>query len=161
MALQLSFSVQDKCTTIQLKGSLNEYSSALDGVDVNPNFDLNIELKDLQAINSLGIRNFQTWIFKVKCKRMRLFYCPRAFVNQLNLVEGFLPDKAEIESFFVPYFSEITGEDASVLFTKFLEYKKVGDSIVMNFPQMYDRENNKMELDVFKDQYFRFLEKYF
>ena len=35
MALQLSFNVADKCTTIHLKGSLNEYSSSLDGVDVN------------------------------------------------------------------------------------------------------------------------------
>ncbi|UOF01406.1 hypothetical protein [Bdellovibrio reynosensis] len=161
MALQLAFSVQDKCTTIQLKGSLNEYSSMLDGVEVNPSFDLHIELKDLQAINSLGIRNFHNWIKKIKCQRLRLFYCPRAFVNQMNLVEGFLPEKAEIESFFVPYFSETTGEDKMVLFTKFLEYKKENDKLILKIPEFYDNDNNKMELDVFKDQYFRFLEKYY
>ncbi|WII72256.1 hypothetical protein QJS83_00045 [Bdellovibrio sp. 22V] len=161
MALQLSFSISDKCTTILLKGSLNEYSSALDGVEVNPNFDLNIDLKDLTAINSLGIRNFQNWIHRIKCAKLRLFYCPRAFVNQLNLVEGFLPDKAEIESFFVPYYSERTGEDAKVLFTKFLEYKKVDGKIQLKIPEMFDSQDQKMELDVFKDQYFRFLDKYY
>ncbi|WP_291515967.1 hypothetical protein [Bdellovibrio sp. ArHS] len=161
MALQLSFSVQDKCTTILLKGSLNEYSSALDGVEVNPNFDLNVDLKDLQAINSLGIRNFHNFIRRLRCQRLRFFYCPRVFVNQLNLVEGFLPDKAEIESFFVPYFSEQSGEDAQVLFTKFLEYKKVNDKVVLSIPQVQDSQGNRMELDVFKDQYFRFLDKYF
>ncbi|WP_413568355.1 hypothetical protein ACLWBD_12180 [Bdellovibrio sp. HCB117] len=161
MALQLSFSVSDKCTTILLKGSLNEYSSALDGVEVNPNFDLSIDLKDLQAINSLGIRNFHNFIQRVRCQRLKLFYCPRVFVNQLNMVEGFLPDKAEIESFFVPYFSEQSGEDAQVLFTKFLEYKKVKDKIVLSIPEMQDSQGNRMDLDVFKDQYFRFLDKYY
>ncbi|KYG67955.1 hypothetical protein AZI87_01385 [Bdellovibrio bacteriovorus] len=161
MALQLSFSVTDKCTTILLKGSLNEYSSALDGVEVNPNFDLSIDLKDLQAINSLGIRNFHNFIQRVRCQRLKLFYCPRVFVNQLNMVEGFLPDKAEIESFFVPYFSEQSGEDAQVLFTKFLEYKKVKDKIVLSIPEMQDSQGNRMDLDVFKDQYFRFLDKYY
>ncbi|KYG61803.1 hypothetical protein [Bdellovibrio bacteriovorus] len=161
MALQLSFSVSDKCTTILLKGSLNEYSSALDGVEVNPNFDLNIDLKDLQAINSLGIRNFHSFIQRVRCQRLKLFYCPRVFVNQINMVEGFLPDKAEIESFFVPYFSEQSGEDAQVLFTKFLEYKKVKDKIVLSIPEMQDSQGNRMDLDVFRDQYFRFLDKYY
>ncbi|WP_295901134.1 hypothetical protein [uncultured Bdellovibrio sp.] len=162
MALQLSFSISDKCTTILLRGSLNEYASALDGVEVNPNFDLNIDLKDLKSINSLGIRNFHAWIHRIQCQRLRLFYCPRPFINQMNLVEGFLPDKAEIESFFVPYYSERTGEDAMVLYTKYLEYKKSDDGkVVLSFPEMQDSEGNKMELDIFKDQYFRFLDKYY
>ncbi len=161
MALQLSFSVSDKCTTLLLKGSLNEYSSALDGVEVNPSFDLHIDVKDLVAMNSLGIRNFHNWIHRVQCERLRFFYCPRIFINQLNLVEGFLPAKAEIESFFVPYYSERTGEDASVLFTKYLEYKKVNGKLTLSIPEMQDSEGNKMELDVFQGQYFRFLEKYY
>ncbi|WP_374074406.1 hypothetical protein [Bdellovibrio bacteriovorus] len=161
MALQLSFSISDKCTTILLKGSLNEYSSALDGVEVNPHFDLNIDLKDLKGINSLGIRNFHGWIHKIKCQRLRLFYCPRPFINQMNLVEGFLPDKTEIESFFVPYYSERTGEDAMVLFTKYLEYRKTDDQVHLSIPETLDSQGVKMELDVFKDQYFRFLDKYY
>lgn len=161
MALQLSFSVEDKCTTIFFKGSLNEATSALDGVEVNPDFDLHLDLKELKGLNSLGIRNFYEWSKKIQCQRLRLFYCPRAFINQLNLVDSFLPTKAEIESFFVPYYSEITGEDASVLFTKFLEYKKEGDAVKLSAPVIFDSQGHRMEMDIFRDQYFRFLDKYY
>jgi anti-anti-sigma regulatory factor len=158
--LQLSFSVADKVTTIILKGSLNEYSSALDGVEVNPNYDLILDLKDVKAINSLGTRNFRNWIHGVQCQRLRLFHCPRVFVNQMNLVEGFLPPKSEVESFFVPYYSEGTDEEMDVLFTKFLEYKQVNGSAKITFPDVRDKQGNKMIVDVIENQYFRFLEKY-
>lgn len=161
MALQLAFSVEDKCTTIKLNGSLNEYSSALNGVEVNPLYDLNIDLKDLTAINSLGIRNFQIWINRIKCQKLRLFYCPRVFIHQLNMVEGFLPSKSEIESFFVPYYSDITGEENLVLFTKELEYKKVSGKVVISAPTLYDSQNSKMEIDTLSERYFRFLDFYF
>lgn len=161
MALQLSFSIDDQCTTISITGSLNEYSSALDEVDVNPEFDLNIDLKGVTAINSLGVRNFNAWIHKIKCAKLRLFYCPRSFITQLNLIDDFVPEKAEIESFFVPYFSEKSGEEANALFTKYLEYKKVDGAIVLNLPVMLDSQGEKMDLDIMRDQYFRFLNKYY
>ncbi|MBO9667396.1 MAG: hypothetical protein J7501_11370 [Bdellovibrio sp.] len=160
MPLQLSFAVADKTTTISLRGSLNEYSSSLDGVEVNPQFDLNLDLKDLKSINSLGIRNFHSWIYSIECQRLRLFHCPRVFVNQLNLVDGFLPAKAEIESFFVPYYNETSGEETQVLFTKFLEYKSVGGKIKLTLPDVRDSHDEKMEIDTLENHYFRFLEKY-
>jgi hypothetical protein len=160
MSLQLSFSIADKTTTISLKGSLNEYASALDGVEVNSQFDLNLDLKDLTSINSLGIRNFHSWIYSIECQRLRVFHCPRVFVNQLNMVDGFLPTKTEIESFFVPYFSETSREETSVLFTKFLEYKSVAGKTKISFPKVTDSLGNPMELDVIEDVYFRFLDIY-
>lgn len=160
MSLNLTFSVQDKCTTLSLRGSLNEYSSALDGVEVNSSYDLNVNLKDLQGINSLGIRNFQNWVHAVRCEKLRMFFCPRAFINQLNMVHSFLPEKAEIESFFVPYFSEVTSEDQNVLFIKDQNFKKVNGKVELTFPKVFDSKNNEMELDVFKEHYFRFLDHF-
>lgn len=161
MSLELSLRVEDQCTTLILSGSLNEYSSALDKVDVNPQYDLNLDLKNLAVINSVGIRNFTQWIHRVRCRRLRFYYCPRAFVHQMNMVERFLPEKAEIESFFVPYYSETSGEASFVLFTKFLEYKKIGGELHLKPPEIFDSMGNKMEMDVFRDQYFRFLAKYY
>lgn len=161
MALKLSFSVEDKCTTIHLIGGLNEYSSALDGVEVNPDFDLSLDLKGVNSINSLGVRNFHSWIHRMSFRRLRLFYCPRVFINQVNLVEAFLPKRAEIESFFVPFHSEATGEEAMVLFTKFLEYKKVDGRVVLSIPEVLDSKGVKMELDAFANQYFKFLDVYY
>lgn len=161
MGLQLSFSISEKCTTIYIRGNLNEHSSALNGVVVNPEFDLHIDLKDLTAINSLGIRNFNQWIHNIKCKKLIFFYCPRSFINQLNLVNGCIPPRSEIDSFFVPFYSEETGEDANVLFTKYLEYIKDNDKIVLRPPQVTDSQGNKMEYDILADQYFRFLNKYY
>lgn len=160
MALQLSFNVNDKVTTIYLKGSLDEYSSALDSVEVNPSFDLHLDLKELKAINSLGIRNFRDWIFSVNCQRLKLFYCPRVFVNQLNLVDGFMPPKTEIESFFVPYYSEHTGEETQVLFTRYLEFRYDRGFLKLFVPKVQDSEGHEMELDVMRDQFFRFLSIY-
>jgi hypothetical protein len=74
------------------------------------------------------------------------------FVNQLNLVDGFLPPKTEIESFFVPYFSERTGEETQVLFTKFLEYKVMGGKIKLTLPDVRDSNGDKMEIDTMEDQ---------
>lgn len=158
--LNLSFSVADKTTTIVIRGSLNEYSSALDGVEINPKFDLNLDLKELVGINSLGTRNFHKWIHSIECQRLRLFHCPSVFVNQMNMVDGFLPLKAEIESFFVPYFSERTSEETNVLFTKFLEYRQVNGSIKISYPEVRDSKGEAMVLDTLEDKYFRFLEKY-
>lgn len=160
MALDLKFNVEDNCTIIQLKGDLNEYSSALNAVVVNPAYDLHIDLRDLAAINSLGIRDFVGWIHKVQCQRLRFFFCPRIFIVQLNMIDGFLPKKAEIESFFVPFYSEVSGEESMVLFTKYLEYNKVEGKTVLKIPIVHDSQGLKMELDVFLDQYFRFLDIY-
>lgn len=160
MGLNLSFSISDKCTTIMMSGSMNEYSSALDTVEVNPEFDLHIDLKELVSINSLGIRNFHSWISRIKCEKLKLFYCPRSFVVQMNMINNFLPAKVEIESFFVPYFSEITGEESTALFTKYLEYRKTEGKVILNIPELFDSQGNKMELDIMKDVYFRFLDFY-
>jgi hypothetical protein len=161
MALQLSFHVEDKTTTICLKGSLNENASALDGVVLNAGFNLHLDLRDLVSINSLGIRHFKIWINNIKCQKIRLFYCPRAFINQLNLVVNFLPDETEIESFFVPYFSETLAEEKMVLFTKELEFKKANGIVTYNLPRVLDSQGHIMEIDCYKEMYFRFLEKYY
>lgn len=161
MALQLSFKVEDKCTTIRLMGSLSGSGSPLDSVVVNPNFDLNLDLRELNAVNSLGIRNFHNWISTVQCQRMRLLFCPYVFINQVNMVKGFLPAKAEIESFFVPYFSDGTGEEKMVLLTKLLDYNKIDGKIVVNPPELFDSLGVKMEMDIFPDQYFKFLDIYY
>ncbi|MGZ3770581.1 MAG: hypothetical protein ACXVCP_13420 [Bdellovibrio sp.] len=161
MALKLAFSIDNKCTTIMMSGSLNEYSSALDGVDVNPEFDVHIDLKELHSINSLGVRNFHSFIHRIHCEKLKFFYCPRPFVNQLNLLNSFLPEKAEIESFFVPYYSEMTGEEGSALFTKYLEYKKSEGMLSLKIPELFDSQGNKMELDIMRDHYFRFLYNYY
>lgn len=81
-------------------------------------------------------------------------------MNQLNLVAGFLPPKTEIESFFVPYYSEKTNEESLILFTKFLEYKSVDGNIKISFPKVTDSQGNMMELDVLEENYFRFLNSY-
>lgn len=161
MALKVAFKVEEKCTILILTGDLNEHSSALDSISVNPDFDLHIDLQGLGALNSLGVRNFSKWIHEVQCSNLRFFYCPRNFVTQLNLVKNFIPTKSEIESFFVPYYSEALGEEQRVLFTKSLDYRKEHGQVVLNFPEVLDSKRNVMDLDVFRDQYFRFLEIYY
>lgn len=161
MALQLSFNVEDKTTTIRLKGTLNENASALDGVVLNASYNLHLDLRDLAAINSVGIRHFKIWINKVKCQKIRLFYCPRVFINQLNLVTNFVPEGTEIESFFVPYTSETLAEEKMVLFTKELEYRKEMGILTFNFPRVLDSQDHEMEIDTHQKMYFRFLDKYY
>lgn len=160
LPLKLDIQTEEKSVRIKLSGSLNEYASDLEKLVVNPQFDLHLDLDGLQAVNSVGIRKFQKWIHHVASPRIRLFNCPRSFVHQMNVVDQFLPEHVEIESFYVPFFSENLGAEKVVLFEKQVHFKKSDGKVKLDVPAVLDAEGLPMSLDIFDTHYFKFLDIY-
>lgn len=138
-------------------------SGPLDENVILPKFEgpvpdrLNIDLKDLANINSVGCRNWMNWIKSVKAKDgIFLHNCPPHFISQVSILFGFVPEGVVIQSFFVPYYCDACGaeellkiEAGALGFTDF----KIDDEIICPVCSAL------MHIDVVKDKFLAFWKK--
>ena len=115
-----------------------------------------IDFADVTSINSCGIREWIRWLSPYASTPIIYKNCPKIIVDQINMVDGFLPNSATVESFYVPYYSEDSGEEKHVLFTNGKEYSDQGIQLPKS---VNDSKNQPMEIDVIESKYFRFLQK--
>lgn len=116
-----------------------------------------LDLDSVTAINSCGIREWIKWI-RTAPPAAQIVYqkCPKVIVDQINMVAGFLPDNGKVESFYVPYYSDESGNEKMILFRDGSEFKQ-GEL----FPPeaVKDTDGKDMEMDVIEAKYFKFLKK--
>lgn len=143
-----------------LKIQINEpilERGALQPIQVTPEVkEVQIEFKREVTFNSLGIREWITWISPLSKDtnlKIKLFGCPVSMVQQMNLLAGFLPSQAEVVSFYIPFYSDETDESEWVLATQGKEIQ--GKKLSISAPK--DSTGKEMELDVKPDIYFKFL----
>ncbi len=130
-----------------------------------PDFDsdyrgpLLIDMGKLTMINSLGCRKWIQWVRShPPGVTISLVRCSSVIVNQINILSGFVPPGATVESMYVPYFCAQCGSDEQVLI-------EVGALKGAFDPDSIPDEKNclkcgkDMELDVLKARYFGFLTK--
>jgi hypothetical protein len=115
---------------------------------------IDIDLNDLKSINSCGIREWIKWLSGNSSAEIKFNNCPKVIVDQINMVDGFLPKNASVKSFFVPYFNEELGSEKSVLYREGSEF--IGNQI-NHPPSVKDGEGNDMEMDVIESKYFKFV----
>ncbi len=115
--------------------------------------EIHLKLKDIKSINSCGIREWIKWLAQNPMAKTFWYECPKVIVDQINLVDGFLPPNSLVESFFVPYFNEESEEEKQMLFTRGKEFS---DSNLQS-PEVKDSSGNLMEMDVIEAKYFKFL----
>ncbi len=144
---------------LRMSGKLNE-SADLETVRIPQASSVEIDLIGLTMINSMGIRYFRDWVLGIKAPRLLFSYCPRFFIDQVNMIMDFLPKHARIMSFYVPYFSEDTGESKSVLFNRGEHFDFDNNKVIIKWPAVVDSAGKVMEVDVIGDRYFGFLKKY-
>lgn len=113
-------------------------------------------LSDVKSINSCGIREWIKWIGTAGGGPVTYNECPKIIVDQINMVQGFLPAQGRVNSFFVPYYSEESGAEKSVLFRAGQEFTDSGE---IKVPKVKDDEGHEMEMDVVEAKYFKFLKK--
>lgn len=114
-----------------------------------------LELKDVKSINSCGIREWIKWMGTTQSP-ITFKECTKVIVDQINMVDGFLPQNGKVESFYVPYYSEEGGSEKNVLFRNGNEF--VGGQL--KAPQeVKDDSGNEMEMDVVEAKYFKFLKR--
>lgn len=140
---------------IQLAGSLDEEVN-LSQERLNGSNSLIFDFAEVTSINSCGIREWIRWIMPHISASIIYRNCPKIIVDQINMVDGFLPNSGMVESFYVPYYSDDTDEEKHILFTYGKEYTENG----INYPEsVLDSKKQPMEIDVIESKYFRFLQK--
>lgn len=113
-----------------------------------------IHLDEVSSINSTGIREWINLMNRLKSAKIRLTKCPKLFVDQINMVKGFLPVNAFVDSFYVPYFSEQSSSEKKILF----ELNKQYTGKVVNFENsITDESGVNFEIDIIPDKYFKFI----
>jgi hypothetical protein len=116
-----------------------------------------VDLENVSAINSCGIREWIKWIRTAPASAHVIYKkCPKIIVDQINMVAGFLPENGKVESFFVPYYSDASGDEKMILFSEGKEFK--GNEV---FPpgEVKDESGDAMEMDVIEAKYFKFIQK--
>lgn len=113
-------------------------------------------LGDVKSINSCGIREWIKWVNTAGPAKVEYNDCPKVIVDQINMVQGFLPSAGRVLSFFVPYYSDDSGSEKSVLFKVGQEFDESGN---IKAPEVKDEAGKDMEMDVVEAKYFKFLKK--
>jgi hypothetical protein len=139
---------------ISISGSIDE-DIHLDKIKVASGKPNHVHLDGVSLINSTGIRQWITWIKNFENEKWVFFGCPPVFVNQLNMIDSFIPKGSKVESFYIPYYSDETDEEKRLLMLR-ADWEKDPK----HFPQQLDSEGNEMVLDVLPDKYFKFLSRY-
>ena len=157
MAFNIDKKVEGQTAIIALKGNIDEDASFA-GSEIGAVSQITLDLQEVKAINSCGIREWINWIRTANEGAQITFKnCPKIIVDQINMVAGFLPEKAKVQSFYVPYYCESSGNEKMVLFT---EGKEVKGSEVFAPEEVKDDESGEfMEMDVIEAKYFKFLNR--
>ena len=113
-----------------------------------------LHLDEVIAINSTGIREWINLMTRLKSANIRLTKCPKVLVDQINMVKGFLPANAGVDSFYVPYFSEQSGTERKILFERNIQFT---DKEVNFESTIVDEDGAVFEIDIIPDKYFKFI----
>lgn len=155
--LEISLTQKETTKIVQIEGTLDE-DFIFKKYPLEDASEIEFYLGNLKHINSCGIREWIKWLDTIKGHKTKFYECPKMFVDQINMVQGFLPENGIIESFYVPYFNEDSGSEKSVLFSRGHEFS--GHSGEIQYPTDIKDENNQpMEMDVIAAKYFKFLKK--
>lgn len=139
-------------TVMELRGRLDE-SAHLPKIEEK--FNLRIQLKELKAVNSYGIKVWCQWVQQNShVYSIALCECPFVFVKHFNTVQGLLTSNMTVLSFYVPFTSDQTDERKDVLLYRGTDFDQGTE---VKLPVVYDSQGNQMELDVQPELYFGFL----
>jgi hypothetical protein len=117
-----------------------------------------IDLQQVSAINSVGIRAWIMWFSQFPQTHFTFVNCPKALVMQMNMVEGFLPEKHDVLSLEVPFYCEDCDKEKEVLMTVGKEILLQEGQVKLNFDKStICGEGCEPELDVSEVKFFRFL----
>jgi hypothetical protein len=116
--------------------------------------EITVSFEEVTRIQSCGIREWIQLINPYVKLPITYVKCPKIIVDQINMIDGFLPKNGRVESFYVPYYNEESGSERQVLFTYGTEFDKDG---IYPPKEVKDADGNLMEMDVLDFKYFKFL----
>lgn len=140
---------------LNIAGTIDE-DADFSQIPIAGNSEIELNLQNLKSINSCGIREWIQWMGTAGSAKITFSLCPKVIVDQINMVDGFLPANGKVASFYVPYYNDDSGSEKNVLFTYGTEFS---ESSVNPPKDIKDEEGNPMEMDVIEAKYFKFLKK--
>ncbi len=144
---------------MSLRGVVDE-DTTFESIETESDAILIFDLSGVSLINSMGIRNWVNWFKANPTKRLTFRNCSKPIVDQVNALEGFLPQGSIVESFFVPFHCENCGHSDRTLFRKGHEFT-MGTADAkpqVRPPHMKCAKcGSEMEMDIIEAKYFRFL----
>lgn len=154
MAFSVSKRQDGTKLVLEVKGNIDEDSS-FTPPDIGSSTSVALDLDAVTAINSVGIREWIKWVKSIPAgAQLSVRRCPKIIVDQINMVAGFLPAGTTIESFYVPYYADASGNEKMVLFENGKEFK---GGEVFAPAEVKDDSGEAMEMDVIEAKYFKFL----
>jgi hypothetical protein len=140
---------------LELSGAIDE-SAELERIEVGDASTITIDMRNINRINSIGIRSWIIWVNKsLTNKKVTLVNCPRSVVDQFSKVHGFLPKTANVRSFWVSYACLNCGHDEEQLFELGKHFTKDGLSVATG--RKCSDCGELMEMDGYEARYFSFL----
>jgi ABC-type transporter Mla MlaB component len=151
--LKLFNSTHQKTMNLKLSGKINE-EATIEDYDYSQFEVLRVDLHEVSSINSVGVRTWLKWIAKIpKDKQLVFFNVPKILVDQCNMIRGFIPVWAKIESFEVPYYCpSCEAVTKKMIINQSTEYHLF---VVKSIPCGQCQKDT--ELDVVAESFFRFL----
>lgn len=93
--------------TLKFSGPIDETVKFIDIRLPSSTRQLVLDLGQVSILNSSGLRAWVLWVRSLE-KRIGVFFrnCPMNVISQMNILDGFVPMGAIVDSFQVPYFCE-------------------------------------------------------
>ena len=152
---QIKTAKKDEYQIVEIHGHIDEaFMQVANTIPDSTTYIFNF--KNLISINSSGIREWILYAQKLKTKKVILTDCPKPFIDQASMVDGFVPENFQIQSFYVPYFNEEKDLEKLVL----VQFGKEYSATTQQIPAEHtDADGTVFELDVIPSKYFKFLTK--
>jgi hypothetical protein len=155
MSPPLKIEISPSPHVIRFQGEIDE-DALFTGIVIPDDRETVFDLNGVRLINSCGIREWIRWMKEIKTgTRLVWENCPKIIVDQINMVDGFLPAGAKVRSFDVPYYCEKCEKIKIVRFQAGVEFQ--GATVTAPTAVTCDHCQGPVELDVIESKYFKFL----
>ncbi|MCO4794148.1 MAG: hypothetical protein KC493_10565 [Bacteriovoracaceae bacterium] len=149
--LKLETQILDNKVEVKVIGQIDEDASFEKILSIKQEVYI-FDLEEINLINSCGVREWINFLEKLPSTSSITYRnVPQVVVEQINMVQGFVREGAQIESFYAPYYNEQTDQVVKILIN-------VNDVKDGKAPQK-DQDGTTLEFDAIEAQYFNFIKQ--
>lgn len=129
-----------------------------------PHGILRIHLDQVTRLNSMGLRSWILWMKTIPKQMLIEFHgCARGVVDQMSILDGFLPLSARVQSFQLPYRCSQCEHEELVLAVRERDFMEATsdfkEKVLLPETRSCPQCKGTMEWDIIPERYFSFLRR--